>query len=310
MLSELQKSSNGVNVGPYNISCVAFADDVSLISLTVTGLQNLIDICEKYADNWRFSFGAAKSKCIILGKLPFFSIPKWKLKKETLENVDCVEILGTYFNNDRNAKDHMQKRITKARNSVYGLAPAGFGYKGGLMTDVKSHLWKTVCVPSLTYNCEIFDTKEGVLSKLEQFQGSSIKQALGLNKFSHNSNLLEAMDIPSIKDTLLIKTCALYQRLFLNLSPLRDINMFFLNEYYTKNKLYNGTLINKIVSMGCCPLKCAFSKMKVRCKNSCDTHNNTPNGVVDSLKCLIFSSNFINPSSAEFLLTSLLTKVF
>ena len=202
-----------------------------------------------------------------------------------------------------NATTHINNRVKKTQKSTYGLASSGFSYKGGLYTDVKSYLWKTVCAPTLCYNCEIFSLSTKELSNLEKTQGSCVRQSLGLSKFSHSSDLLDAMNISKIKFQLQSKLICLYKILFLNDSPLKDINMFFLNEFYVNNRLYNGTLISKLVKDGYSPIKCAFAMAKPP-KN--DFHNS---GIVDSLKGLIYSKNFIDPDSNEFRLTCLLTKV-
>ena len=43
------------------------ADDVSFLSSTVTGMQNLVGACYYYSKKWRFNFGNKKSKCMTVG---------------------------------------------------------------------------------------------------------------------------------------------------------------------------------------------------------------------------------------------------
>ena len=57
--------SDGYNTFAY------YAEDVSVFSSTTTELQELIDICEQYAQTWRLSVGLEKTKCMIYG---FFRI--------------------------------------------------------------------------------------------------------------------------------------------------------------------------------------------------------------------------------------------
>ena len=113
------------------------------------------------------------------------------------------------------------------------------------------------------------------------------------------------MSIPTIKENVLIRSLSLYPKLFLVDSPLQTINSFFLTEYCTKQILYAGTLIERIVNMGFSPIKCAFTKAKYNFEyeTKCD-------GIVDSLRSLIFTKDFVNPKSTDFLTTVLLTKAF
>ena len=56
-----------------------YADDISLYSVSVTGLQRSTDICVQYDNRWRFRFNRKKSKCMVVGKCPFsfFTEPHW-----------------------------------------------------------------------------------------------------------------------------------------------------------------------------------------------------------------------------------------
>ena len=53
----------GLCIGDVKLESFAYADDVSLFSSTVTGLQNLVDACYYYSKKWRFNFGIKKSEC-------------------------------------------------------------------------------------------------------------------------------------------------------------------------------------------------------------------------------------------------------
>jgi len=65
-----------------------------------------------------------------------------------------------------------------------------------------------------------------------------------------------------------------------------------------------GTIIDRIVNVGLCPIKCAFD-------NTFSLQlNKQPDGVVDSLKQLLYHDNFIKPWSDQHILTVLLTKAF
>ena len=72
--------------------------------------------------------------------------------------------------------------------------------------------------------------------------------------------------------------------------------------YLTNGTLYKGTLIQRLVTQGCSPVRTAFNYVKPKhCRITGD-------GVVDSLKYLIFNENVIKPWSDELLLTRLLTR--
>ena len=69
-------------------------------------------------------------------------------------------------------------------------------------------------------------------------------------------------------------------------------------------KAIHGTMTDRLVKMNFDPCLLAFSKPETRFTAE------TEDGVVDSLKHLIFHENFIKPWSSEHILATLLTKAF
>ena len=72
LMHQLNQTTYGIRVGDQMYNCFAYADDVSLFSSTVPGLQGLIDICSVYANKWRFKFGIVKSQCMSTGYRPMY----------------------------------------------------------------------------------------------------------------------------------------------------------------------------------------------------------------------------------------------
>ena len=96
LLSELSSCDAGVRIGNDQFNSFAYADDVNLFSLTVPGLQQLIDICYHYSMKWRFVFGIKKTQCMISGKLPFMYKPLWCLGSQSINISESVEILFSH----------------------------------------------------------------------------------------------------------------------------------------------------------------------------------------------------------------------
>ena len=60
LLYELDGVNQGLRVGSRLYNCFAYADDVSNFASTVSGVQQLINICSEYSLMWRFKFGIKK----------------------------------------------------------------------------------------------------------------------------------------------------------------------------------------------------------------------------------------------------------
>ena len=68
---------------------------------------------------------------------------------------------------------HIDKRVNASRRAMYALGSVGFSYPA-LATEFKVHLWKTIGLPSLLYNLEIFKLKPGQQKFIDSVQSSII----------------------------------------------------------------------------------------------------------------------------------------
>ena len=206
-------------------------------------------------------------------------------------------------------KDWMYQKSSKYTTSIawvcYALASVGCSYPG-LATEVKVHLWKTIGLPSLLYNLEIFKLKPGQQKFIESVQSSIIKRIVGFPKRSHHTALLQAVNIDDVMSTVTRNTLSLWWRLFQVDNPARKLQIKLMKEFYNGNGLIPGTILQRVVSAGFSPIKSLFTKQL----NVNPEVNSPRDGVVDSLRYLICNENFIKPYSEEHVLATLLTRAF
>ena len=62
---------------------------------------------------------------MIVGKCPLYQDPKWRIGDKCLCNEESLDILGNVFNRGGNNASHVTNRLTKCRQSFYGLGNAG-----------------------------------------------------------------------------------------------------------------------------------------------------------------------------------------
>ena len=97
LIDELESCDGGVAIGNKRFNVFCYADDILIASTTVTGLQNLINVANIYITNHGLRFNPSKTTCIINGKNPFLSKPKWYIGESSLETVQHMEYLGGYI---------------------------------------------------------------------------------------------------------------------------------------------------------------------------------------------------------------------
>ena len=64
LLGILRASNVGCRYGNHYMGAFCYADDISLLSPTVSGLQDMLKICERYADKYKIHFNASKSQLL------------------------------------------------------------------------------------------------------------------------------------------------------------------------------------------------------------------------------------------------------
>ena len=130
----------------YNVFC--YADDLILTSLTVTGLQSLINVSRDYITSHGLNFNPSKTTCTTFGTTHQVVKPTWILNGTKLKQDDAVTYLGTRLSN--HARDQIDNRITAARCAFYGLQGAGLCAKGANPFTI-AHIYKTAIQPILIY---------------------------------------------------------------------------------------------------------------------------------------------------------------
>ena len=149
--------------------------------------------------------------------------PSWYLSSQRMKNSTELDVLGFIFTNDGKSKNHVNKRIQKCRQAFHSMRFSGTSYPG-LPTDIKSHLWKTVCCPTLLYGMEAVSLSKIAFKNIESTQGSLIKQ-------SHHSNILTALNVSRCVETINNCRINLWRRIFKVDSPLRNLCCYFAAQY-------------------------------------------------------------------------------
>ena len=64
LIKRLKDSNIGCKIGNNYVGVFCYADDLTLISPTLTGLKCMLSICENYADEYKILFNASKSQLL------------------------------------------------------------------------------------------------------------------------------------------------------------------------------------------------------------------------------------------------------
>ncbi len=65
LIKELQSAGIGCYVGHEYVGCVSYADDMNLLCPSIKGLQQMIEICERFGEKYSVKYNAKKSMCMV-----------------------------------------------------------------------------------------------------------------------------------------------------------------------------------------------------------------------------------------------------
>ena len=194
LVRDLNNMPCGLRLYNRNFNVMCYADDLLLMSLTGSGLQQLINYANSYICQNGLRFNASKTVCASHGdQRPSKS---WSLDGVDLAAGSELHYLGVNLD----AKAHVNERISACRRAFFSLQSAGL-HPRGLAPVTIAHLWNAAVRPVLTYGAHCLHMNASLVATLDRTQSILVKSALGLRKSSHSSDLLRALEIRPVHQT-------------------------------------------------------------------------------------------------------------
>ena len=153
IVNKIKAVNLGCHVSLICTSIFLYADDIVLLAPTVSGLQQLLYVCEKELEQLDMKINVSKSMCIRFG--PRFNVDCAELTSlygGALKWVNSCRYLGVYFESGRTLKFS----FSNAKASFYRAFNAMYGKIGRLASeDIILQLLRAKCMPVLLYATEV-----------------------------------------------------------------------------------------------------------------------------------------------------------
>jgi len=155
IIVNLRESQLGCSINGVYIGCVMYADDLLLMSASLTSLQNMISICELEAQYLDMKFNASKSMVLRIGRSYKQLCVGLTVSGSNLPYVDKAKYLGVFLSAGRQFKTSLSEAICKFYKSVNSILSKA---KGHMDEMVLLNLFEAHCKPLglLVYACECF----------------------------------------------------------------------------------------------------------------------------------------------------------
>ena len=82
---QLRLKQTVCHISSLYVGCLLYANDILLLSPTVAGLQEMLDVCSDSARSLSLSFNANKCHCIVIGKMHSYVIQSMYLDSQCTE---------------------------------------------------------------------------------------------------------------------------------------------------------------------------------------------------------------------------------
>lgn len=217
LLLQLKKSNMGAKIGGINITCPAYADDIALVAVSPGKLQTLLDIAHAHSKKWRYLYNADKSEVLCFTKV--HKHHQFWLGNEKIQTKDKCKHLGTVVANAaKNVEKDVSDAMYRGKQALYSLRGIGSA-SVPTSTLVMSRLYWSVCVPVITYGCEVTTLSEQSRTVLESGHWEIAKLIQKLPKNVSNPCVLRQVGwINIISFIEMLKLCFLWRILGMSIT--------------------------------------------------------------------------------------------
>ena len=166
-----------------------FADDLTLMSTTVEGLQRMIDRLSEYAEYWGLEVSVEKTKCMVFRKGGRLAArERWFYRGGPIEIVKNFKFLGYWMSPKLVWTYHGSVQSAKAMGALYQLRKLVCN-QTTLPLKLLWHLFDTLVGSVVLYGSEVWGgtTKKGNLQKVD---GKFVKYLLRLPQGSPTAAVL------------------------------------------------------------------------------------------------------------------------
>ena len=195
----LNKSGVGGSMNGTFVNHMLYADDICIISLSSSGLQQLLNICDDYCKLHDLVFNAKKSMCIYFSTTmnKHCGLPVIYLGNSVCQFVQEVKYLGVIIHST------MKTTIDVARQTRKFYLQANLLLRNfrHCSDDVKCALFQTYCTNM--YCCQLwFNSTKSSIKKLSTSYNSVLRRLLCISKPYSASNMFVSRRIPTFAELL------------------------------------------------------------------------------------------------------------
>ena len=241
LIAQLKREDIGCHIGHKFVGCLCYADDLTLLSPSIKGLQRMIQICESFGIEYGVSYNSGKTMCIAFSKQEQVPNITLYLNKTKLQWCNQVKYLGIYLSHDLDDKYD----IIRKRSEFYGSVNSMLGNFSSLPCAIFNNLFCSFC--TAFYGSQSWSSRCKELTLLYSGYNRALRRIwkLPINAcyivyiLSNQPNLQKQLDTRYLKMLDCMLNCGNSLTNFLVNRSYYDIQCLIGNNYAYIGKKYN-----------------------------------------------------------------------
>ena len=199
LIRNLSNSGIGCNICGISANNLSYADDMSLLSPSIKGLQRLLDICEVYGKEHDIIYNPDKTECMVFRgkKVKLVRIPNVHLNGKSLKFVRNHIQLGHNINCDMTDNDDIERQ----RRAFCVRANMLLRQCKNCSINVKKLLFSAYCRNIYCSHLWV-NYHQKVINKLKVMYNNVWRRLLGVPPFSSASGMFVSNGIMSLGEVI------------------------------------------------------------------------------------------------------------
>ena len=215
---DLTTSSIGFKLGGMTVSGLLFADDIVLVSMSLDGLRQLINIVKNHCDVLKLEISVQKSKIVTPADIEVVDVLDENEEVSlSLSKVLSYKYLGTDTTLLMSTTGSKRQRKCVLTAKRYKFACFYVARTGPDVIDTVLATWSNIAMPSILSGCEVIPFSDTTIDSIERLQSQVAKHALGLSQSTANVCAQTELGLEPFRMRLYLLQLKFYVRM-LNLS--------------------------------------------------------------------------------------------
>ena len=190
LIKVLRKRGTGCHILSLFVACLMYADDLCLLAPTRSAMQQMLDICSEFCDEYCLSFKVKKSKLTVDSVSPLF------LNEQPIEYVPEWKYLGSTIVSGR----RLSFSIKPSMRNFYCSANSVLRSIRRPNDLVLMSLLYSICVPGLTYAAEVIELSSREMNDCNVALNDAIRRIFSYNRWESTRLLRQQLGYSNITE--------------------------------------------------------------------------------------------------------------